>query len=659
MTANNSDKATSLSEVKKMMTRRDKDQRHRASKITRAKLASFARDVGACSMVVDQPMGDWTAKDPYRELYSVVVPMGTGKTTMRDKYGFVDFDDISRDQWGTPVYEMLGELMYDRGTFNHAMAGARQRARRVLNMMSFEDPVILMVNDFQTAKELDAPVMCSVYLLDEAFKASMSGKPKAYQKLADMNRKMVMECPGSMSALNISDVQAVVMSACYFNDMPSAAAFEYHTMEKMIEYRTENIDIIRGKVRDAKVVKSEFDAGNVPVEAVHHVVNTTGKTGWEGFGLTNGEWARRISQIVSGSKEDFNFQGYLDKHLHLSEISMDDQLDMIRESHYGNVQMGEALANHWLEHSDEVVMKELVYRLYHSPGDVMCWVLNEVNNMMSKYNYIGSSYIGDADKKVLLSLAEVSPFKAAELEETLRDMRSVSGVARQEDAVKAGMMKYEVGVVQTGEGYSWGNDYADEMVAVNRDLTEWNGRLLMESEVGENKTQFEDIVYDDTDALFVYKKWKHAMRIVSRWAGVTGKLWRPEDEETIIKVQQRIRILAAYGKVAHAGIKRGRFFNDKGTDRRERRRAKGQRHGDKIICQYEQNVAQPPIKPGEMTLKVWETHTRITAQAHPCELCSPSGVMAGNGVDQPTISKVVYMRRRTRETGKHTLHQNT
>ena len=251
-----------------------------------------------------------------KNLYAMALPGGHGKSYLCKKYGFIDVDDLVHGEVYDKLQSMRKRLVVERSTewvdHNRLWYAA---CRKVLDMMVFDRPALILVHTEEAAVELDAYYLGGIVLNSEQFYANISKRAEDSQTFACVSRKIGKHRsynPPKICNRNW-EVECTVISVCNEFNIPVAAPYAYSRRFKSKWYGLRVPEWILtgkvyGRIDDIDVVLDLCARGEIPKECVDHFVKVNYDIGKAyGYGTSMGDWALVCAWIISTGNKPRDF----------------------------------------------------------------------------------------------------------------------------------------------------------------------------------------------------------------------------------------------------------------------------------------------------------------------------------------------------------------
>lgn len=352
-------------------------------------------------------------------LYSIVLPMGHGKTWLRDEYGFIDFDDCApgireRRHVDNLIAELEAKLDWEA-----SMRGLATMANNTLNMFKLDRPTLILVHDITMSNNIGATNLGSIVLTDEALDDATRGRTDVQRSLAAINHALVKSLSGVVVASDLRTVEQQVIAWCNENGIATGAPCKFNLYDLPPGYMYDEGDVVQGKMHDLDVLIELYDKGVIPKERVDYSVRKRNLLKYRGFGVTTGRW---VQSLGMAGKDERRFS---------KGISPEDMKAVVDEvgPEFGAIEMRFAemstafqsmVVNHWQcigQYSED---PEILFRLYQVGEAQWFERLNEIMKLMRGSRFFVDVEISSRTRRELNDLVLLVPGMRVDMQRILR-----------------------------------------------------------------------------------------------------------------------------------------------------------------------------------------------------------------------------------------------
>jgi hypothetical protein len=161
--------------------------------------------------------------DPARKrkgLYAIVMPSGSGKTYLAENYGFLDIDDIVRDE---RVLSELMKMRFDAVESEDPVKWVEHNdvwyryLRQALDAYDFaRNPRVILLHGVEVAMQIGAEPLICLVPSERVHRENIANRGAPQRALAIMNRKHVLARHGSLECRVFENRNEMVLNACVF-----------------------------------------------------------------------------------------------------------------------------------------------------------------------------------------------------------------------------------------------------------------------------------------------------------------------------------------------------------------------------------------------------------------------------------------------------------
>lgn len=382
--------------------------RHRSDKQAKqAKRSVAKRESTIEPLLVEKYMAEGQVTRPTKhELWAIVMPMAHGKTTLKNKYGFIDIDDLASDLVHGQATDNLATEVALRQDWNSGMSKFVDQAVANLAVLKFEGPVVILVHDMTTAERIGARVLGCFYLDEEPFERALANRTPFQKSVARMNRKIVMaKDEDAMNCRDLNEVEELCLQMCYISSIPTGAPCKFRDFTECPGYTTTDPAVLNGDDVDLDILITMFERFEVPRERVEYEVIKRGLGTYRGFGITPGIWCETIGHAEGNAK--LRFDGLKQCASERMSFGDDKECQAIRKAQPGD--LGNVLAAHWLTVGKNADDPESIFRLYLVSSDKFTVIMQNVAKQLSKSKFYMDLQPSKKDRKIMSDMKWLSP----------------------------------------------------------------------------------------------------------------------------------------------------------------------------------------------------------------------------------------------------------
>nr|UHS72407.1 MAG: putative RNA-dependent RNA polymerase [Alphachrysovirus sp.] len=258
-------------------------------------------------------------------LFAIIMPACSGKTTLCEKFGFIDIDKCC---WGSE-HEILNSMRLDciagRSTWDSHNELWLKWVNDTLDQFEFKQEHVIMCHSEIIALSIGALPLAGFAPDDRLFESCMSDmerrdNPKANRaraSLARVNRAeffshslLVMKNKRVFSSY--SEAENLVLRTLVINDIPCACPYKYQESFKAVHYSDSCPRWVQegDKSRlDIHQLLSMYEGKMVPKECMDYFLRTRDIPASYGFGIRDFEW----SEFLAIARTMRSSRGLLDK----------------------------------------------------------------------------------------------------------------------------------------------------------------------------------------------------------------------------------------------------------------------------------------------------------------------------------------------------------
>jgi hypothetical protein len=257
---------------------------------------------------VEQSMERY-AKRRRDNLYAIVMPSGSGKTQMCDKYGFVDVDRCSVGSEHEVLNAMRIQCINGKKDWQEHNDYWLPIVTGTLDLLDFTEPVIIMVQSEMLALSIGALPLagfcCSDDLFSQVYDQKMNKeKNRSGAWLCALNREEFLNHSNIMMKTKRTfnswdEMESLVLRTMNVNGLSVATPYKY-TRAVRNPYYSENCPdwVLTGKGEvNYRQAMSLYDAGDIPKEAMDFFMRRSEIPASFGFGVRMNEWVCLMAMV--------------------------------------------------------------------------------------------------------------------------------------------------------------------------------------------------------------------------------------------------------------------------------------------------------------------------------------------------------------------------
>ncbi|AZT88571.1 RNA-dependent RNA polymerase [Beauveria bassiana chrysovirus 1] len=241
-----------------------------------------------------------------QNLFAFVMPAGHGKSTLAQKYGFVDVDELITLKEHDYYIEMRTAIMAGRDTWTTHNNRWYARLNETLDLLDYTMPVIIMVHTEELAMELGAMPIGFFKLTKSVFLNNIRHRDPLSKHFSMMSYN---ESVASSSMLNqlVCDsnemVERSILEIMNRSSMPVACPHKFSTAVWNECYgRSVPGWVLRGerageRRTDINFLRQLFETGQVPKECVDYYVRHSYVPTQFDFGVRMYEWSKELAHL--------------------------------------------------------------------------------------------------------------------------------------------------------------------------------------------------------------------------------------------------------------------------------------------------------------------------------------------------------------------------
>lgn len=252
-------------------------------------------------------------------LFAIVMPSGSGKTNLCDKYGFLDIDRLTTKGEHDYLNDLRIDALSGKGSWDKHNKIWLTMVNETLDMMPISRPTLIMVHSEILALSIGAWPVAGMAPSDELFQAVYRQKEEAGNKAGAMlmasNREEFMHHTNivmqSKSFFRTYDkCEERVLMILGLKGIPCACPYKYTRRVKNDEYSDDVPDWITQGEKDKLNVQELLDlfaCGKVPKEALDYFMKSKEIPASFGFGMRKNEWSMMFAELRYSKSIPANF----------------------------------------------------------------------------------------------------------------------------------------------------------------------------------------------------------------------------------------------------------------------------------------------------------------------------------------------------------------
>lgn len=319
---------------KNRLSDREKKAHNVSEEYSNSKIVEFGTDKFRNDFTIEANESIDRFSEKMRDnLYAIVMPSCSGKTTMCDRYGFVDVDRCTSTSEHEFLNEMRISILNEKLSWDEHNKYWLNAVNSTLDLFDYSRPVVIMVHTEMIALNLGALPLIGLFpddnlfskVLDKITNPKKEGdRPnKMRANLARMNRKEFMShsnivMRNKRSFKSFEDMESLIIRTLIVNDLPVVAPYKYSRRVLTNVYGDEcpswvltgdrsklNIDTLIGL----------WNAKSVPKECMDYFLRGKDIPSSFGFGMRMNEWSTFIANArsVMSDKQNFDVGGDMGK----------------------------------------------------------------------------------------------------------------------------------------------------------------------------------------------------------------------------------------------------------------------------------------------------------------------------------------------------------
>lgn len=242
-------------------------------------------------------------------LFAIVMPVGSGKTSVCDRYGFVDIDRCAVKIEHDTLNEMRVDCINGKQSWEEHNKYWLRLVNQTLDLVDYSRPVVIMVHSEIIALNIGALPLVGMCPDDKLFKDIYNGMvAKKNIKRAELSALNRAEFQSHSNILmrskrtfgSYDELDRLIIRTMLVNDLPVAQPYKYSRLVKSSYYHDSCPDWVltgdKGKV-DPGVLIRLIDANHAPKEAGDFFLKTNDIPASFGFGIRMNEWASTLAEI--------------------------------------------------------------------------------------------------------------------------------------------------------------------------------------------------------------------------------------------------------------------------------------------------------------------------------------------------------------------------
>lgn len=243
-------------------------------------------------------------------LFAIVMPSGSGKTTMCDRYGFVDIDRCCTYNEHQLLNSMRIRAVNGEMSWDEHNEYWLKLVDRTLDMLDYSRPVVIMLHSEVLALALGALPLAGFCPSTELFKHVYKQKEEAGNKagamLSALNREEFLSHSNVLmktkrTYASFEQMEALILRTMNVNGLPVATPMKCSSAVWNDEYSRSCPDWVltgRGKP-DMRELLALYRAGCVPKECMDFFCKRDVIPASFGFGMRMNEWSAFMANVRS------------------------------------------------------------------------------------------------------------------------------------------------------------------------------------------------------------------------------------------------------------------------------------------------------------------------------------------------------------------------
>ncbi|UVD33180.1 RNA-dependent RNA polymerase [Ilyonectria pseudodestructans chrysovirus 1] len=254
-----------------------------------------------------------------KNFYAIVMPSGSGKTQLADRYGFLDIDRIVTKGEHEVLNDMRIDILANRKDWKEHNEMWVGLVNQTLDLYSYNHPVVILVHSEILALQVGALPLGGYAPTDDLYRRTMQVKTDsgnlAGARLMSLNREEFLQssCIVMKNKRLFSDYrigEKLVIHTLNLNYIPTACPNKFSMNVEPIGYSEECPEWVltgdKSKL-DVPMLLAMFEAKQVPKACLDFFFRHTDSPSSFGFGLRDNEWVQVLAQIRSAITDQRNF----------------------------------------------------------------------------------------------------------------------------------------------------------------------------------------------------------------------------------------------------------------------------------------------------------------------------------------------------------------
>lgn len=247
------------------------------------------------------------SKKSRNEIFGIVMPAGTGKSTLSRRYGVIDIDELISEANHNKIIQVREDCLTDKGNWAEHNKMWHEMVNNTLDLMDFQKPSIVLLHTEETAVSLGICVIGGIHPTRALQSSNVKMRDRVGQQLAFENLSDVQNCVCYTPVIcnSQSDVEKAFLQLANTHDIAVGAPAKYVGLATNIHYSSSCPQwLMRGEVpvniNLSNLVKM-YHEQKIPKECVDYYVKQLDLPSAYGFGVSENDWCQFYAE-VSGSR---------------------------------------------------------------------------------------------------------------------------------------------------------------------------------------------------------------------------------------------------------------------------------------------------------------------------------------------------------------------
>lgn len=242
-------------------------------------------------------------------LHAIVMPSGHGKTTLANRYGVIDVDNLVSKELHNKLVDWRVEILTKGESWRDHNQEWFNEVNSTLNVMVFTKPTVILVHTEETALEIGAKIIGGVCYTKQGLENSISNRSNVGKHFARLNLYTVQGSRvfNPIRCTSPDEIESAFLMMMNENDLAVGAPNMYSNTVWNRNYASYVPRwVLEGDMPcdfNLLDVITMFAEGQVPKECVDYYVRCLGLDSAQGFGVTMNDWAKVCAQISFGIGE--------------------------------------------------------------------------------------------------------------------------------------------------------------------------------------------------------------------------------------------------------------------------------------------------------------------------------------------------------------------